>query len=157
MSIQNYLNNKESILFGWDTSLKGEINQKTGKMIKTKVNRLGITNKRVFQYTKLKGNNRIYKDIPLKEISYIENVWHARNILFLILGIIILIIGLITLIYLIGILFFILGIVLIVKGAKCYGYLMINGDDWKFCFNKTEDIIKIEQFIREVYFIKNEV
>ena len=160
MSIQNYLNSKESILFGWEIGPKGEIGSATTKKVKENV--LGITNKRVFHFKKLKGYDRIYRDVPLEKISYIENAWHARNILFLILGAIFLIVGiglsvnLYLLIYMIGPILLIIGIVLVVKGLKQYGYLMINGEDWKFHFNRMEDITKIEEFIREVYFIKSQ-
>ncbi len=33
---------------------------------------------------------------------------------------------------------------------------MINGEDWKFNFNRKEDITSIEKFIQEIYFIKSE-
>ena len=161
MSIQNYLNSKESILFKWEIGPKGEIGSTTGKKVKENI--LGITNKRVFHFKKLKGYDREYRDIPLEKISYIENAWHARNILFLILGAIFLIVGiglsfnLYTLVYMIGPILAIIGIVLLVKGLKQYGYLMINGEDWKFHFNRREDITSIENFIKEVYFIKSEV
>ena len=160
MSIQNYLNSKESILFKWEIGPKGEIGSTTGK--KAKENILGITNKRVFHFKKLKGYDRVYRDVPLEKISYIENAWHARNILFLILGAIFLIVGiglsvnLYILIYMIGPILIIVGIISLVKGLKQYGYLMINGEDWKFRFKRKEDINKIEEFIREIYFIKGE-
>jgi len=160
MSIQNYLNSKESILFRWEIGPKGEIGSTTGKKVKENV--LGITNKRIFHFKKLKGYDRIYRDVPLEKISYIENAWHARNILFLILGAIFLIVGiglsvnLYTLIYMIGPILIIVGIISLVKGLKQYGYLMINGEDWKFRFKRKEDINKIEEFIREIYYIKSE-
>ena len=160
MSINNYLNNQESILFKWEIGPKGEIGSTTTGKVKENV--LGITNKRVFHFKKLKGYDREYRDIPLKKISYIENAWHTRNILFLILGAIFLIVGialsvnLSTLVYMIGPILIIIGIILLIKGLKQYGYLMINGEDWKFHFNRMEDIEKIEEFIREVYFIKGD-
>ncbi|MFW9878494.1 MAG: hypothetical protein ACFFG0_35890 [Candidatus Thorarchaeota archaeon] len=160
MSINNYLNSQESILFRWEIGPKGEIGSATTKKVKENI--LGITNKRVFHFKKLKGYDRIYRDVPLEEISYIENAWHARNILFLIIGAIFLIIGiglcfnLTTLAYMIGSILLIIGIVLLAKGLKQYGYLMINGEDWKFHFNSREDIASIESFIKEVYFIKTE-
>lgn len=160
MSIQNYLNSKESILFRWKIGPKGEIGSVTKKKVKENI--LGITNKRVFHFKKLKGYDRIYRDIPLEKVSYIENAWHSRNILLLILGAIFLIIGiglsvnLYTLILIIGPILIIIGIILLLKGLKQYGYLMINGEDWKFHFNSREDIESIESFIKEVYFIKAE-
>ena len=33
---------------------------------------------------------------------------------------------------------------------------MINGTDWRFNFNRKEDIKKIQDFIREIYFITPE-
>ncbi len=45
---------------------------------------------------------------------------------------------------------------ILLKGLKQYGYLMINGEDWKFQFNSRKDIESIESFIKEVYFIKTE-
>ncbi|MFX1281495.1 MAG: hypothetical protein ACFFA3_19255, partial [Promethearchaeota archaeon] len=150
-------NNQESILFRWEIGQKGEIGFIKGK--KTKENILGITNKRIFHFKKLKGYDRIYRDIPLEKISYIENAWHARNLVFLILGAIFMIVGLglsfnlYTLVYAIAPILAIIGIVLFVKGLKQYGYLMINGEDWKFHFNKREDIASIEEFVKEVYFI----
>jgi hypothetical protein len=160
MSVQNYLNDKESILFGWDIGPDGEL--VTGESKKVKVNKLGVTNRRVFHYKKLKGYDREYRDIPLEKISYLENAWHARNLLLLVLSGIFLIVGigltvnLYTLIYLIGPILLFAGIILLAKGLKQYGYIMINGDDWKFHFKHKEDISKIEEFIREVYFIKSE-
>ncbi|MFX1243244.1 MAG: PH domain-containing protein [Promethearchaeota archaeon] len=145
MSLQNYLNNKESILYGWDLDSKGEIKEEKGE--KLKVSRLGVTNKRVFHYKKLKGYDREYRDIPLEKISYIETAWHNRNLLLLILSVI----------FFATIALFIVGIILLVKGLKQYGYLIINGDDWKFHFKHKEDVSKIEEFIREVYFIKSQV
>ncbi len=55
-----------------------------------------------------------------------------------------------------GFFLIIIGIIVLVKGLKQYGYLLINGTDWKFNFNRKEDIKKIEAFIREIYFIKSE-
>ncbi len=161
MSLTNYLNNQESILFRWEIGPKGEIGTTSGKKVKENI--LGITNKRIFHFKKLKGYDRIYRDVPLEKIAYIENAWHNRNALLLILGAIFLIVGiglcfnLYTLIYLVGPILLIVGIVLLVKGLKQYGYLMINGEDWKFYFNRREDIASIENFIKEVYFIKNEI
>ena len=56
----------------------------------------------------------------------------------------------------IGSILVIIGIVLLIEELKHYGYLMINGEDWKFHFNKREDIASIEYLIKEVYFIKSE-
>lgn len=157
MSLNNYLNENEKILYQWELGPKGGIGPETGKKIK--VNVLGITNKRVFHFKKLKGYDRIYRDVPLTKVSYIENAWHARNLLVLILSAIFLIIGIglsvnyMTLILMIGPILIIIGIILLVKGLKQYGYIMINGEDWKFTFSKREDIKTIEQFIREIYFI----
>ncbi|MHA2128070.1 MAG: hypothetical protein ACW99E_22455 [Promethearchaeota archaeon] len=157
MSFVDYLNENEKVLYHWEIGPKGEIASKIGKKVKTNI--LGITGKKVFHFKKLKGYDRVYRDVPLKKISYLENAWHARNMLFLILGAILLIVGIglsfniYTLVYLIGPILLIAGIVLIIKGLKQYGYLMINGEDWKFNFNRKEDIKKIEQFIQEVYFI----
>jgi len=157
MSVNRYLNNKESILFRWEIGPKGELGSGTQKKVKENI--LGITNKRVFHFTKLKGYDRIYRDVPLEKISYIENAWHARNTLLLVIGTIFFIVGLglcfnlITLVYMIGPILFLIGIILLIKGLKQYGYLMINGEDWKFNFNSKEDIDSIEGFIREVYFI----
>ncbi|KKN41894.1 hypothetical protein LCGC14_0718590 [marine sediment metagenome] len=160
MSLKNYLNEQESILFQWKIGPKGEIGSTTGKKVKENI--LGITNKRVFHFKKLKGYDRIYRDIPLERISYIENAWHARNSLFLILSAILLLIGIpscLTLygwMLLFGPVLVIIGIILLLKGLKQYGYLMINGEEWKFQFNRREDIESIESFIKEVYFIKTE-
>ncbi len=160
MSLNNYLNNQESILFRWKISSKGEIGSSSGKKVKENI--LGITNKRVFHFKKLKGYDRIYRDIPLEKISYIENAWHARNLLLLILSAIFLLIGILScltlygLVYLFGPILTIIGIILLLKGLKQYGYLMINGEDWKFQFNRREDIESIESFIKEVYFIKTQ-
>ena len=160
MSINNYLNNQESILFRWKIGPKGEIGSASGKKVKENI--LGITNKRVFHFKKLKGFDRIYRDIPLKKISYIEKAWHARNLLLLILSAIFLLIGIpscLTLygwMLLFGPILVISGIILLIKGLKQYGYLMINGEEWKFQFNRREDIESIESFIKEVYFIKTE-
>jgi len=56
MSIQNYLNNQESILFRWKIGPKGEIGSVTQKKVKENI--LGITNKRVFHFKKPKGYDR---------------------------------------------------------------------------------------------------
>ncbi|KKK65406.1 hypothetical protein LCGC14_2974460, partial [marine sediment metagenome] len=148
------------ILFQWKIGPKGEIGSSSGKKVKDNI--LGITNTRVFHFKKLKGYDRTYRDIPLEKISYIENAWHARNKLRLIISSILLILGIglsinyYTLVWLIGPIFIIIGIILLLKGLKQYGYLMINGEDWKFQFNRKDDIDSIESFIREVYFIKTE-
>jgi len=160
MSLNNYLNTQESILFRWKIGPKGEIGSASRKKVKENI--LGITNKRAFHFKKLKGYDRIYRDIPLEKISYIENAWHARNLLFLILSAIFLIIGIPSiisfygLVLLFGPILVIAGIILLLKGLKQYGYLMINGEDWKFKFNRKDDIDSIESFIKEVYFIKTE-
>ncbi|MFX1531604.1 MAG: hypothetical protein ACFFBC_10870 [Promethearchaeota archaeon] len=160
MSIDNYLNTQESILFRWEIGPKGEMSSTTTKKVRENI--LGITNRRIFHFKKLKGYDRVYRDVPLEKISYIENAWHNRNILLLILGVIFIIVGLslsfnlYTLVYAVGPILAIIGIVILIKGLKQYGYLMINGEDWKFHFNKREDIVSIEDFIKEVYFIKNE-
>lgn len=160
MSLEKYLNSQESILFRWHIGPKGEVGGPGGKKIKENI--LGITNKRIFHFKKLKGYDRIYRDVPLKKVSYLENAWHNRNFLFLIIGTILLIIGLsfffmfYPFFIFIGFVLLIPGIILIVKGLKQYGYLLINGEDWKFLFYSRDDIKSIENFIREVYFIKTE-
>ena len=157
MSLNNYLNENEKILYQWELGPKGGIGPETEKKIK--VNVLGITNKRVFHFKKLKGYDRIYRDVPLAKVSYIENAWHARNLIFLALGAILFIIGLalafsnIFTVLIIGVLLLVIGLILVIKGLKQYGYIMINGEDWKFTFSKREDIKTIEEFIREIYFI----
>ncbi len=156
MSLNNYLNENEKILYQWELGSKGGIGPESEKKIK--VNVLGITNKRVFHFKKLKGYDRIYRDVPLAKVSYIENAWHARNLILLSLGAILFVIGLslaFTSIFtlIIGLLLLVIGIILVIKGLKQYGYIMINGEDWKFTFSKREDIKTIEEFIREIYFI----
>lgn len=160
MSLERYLHSQESILFRWHIGPKGEVGGPGGKKVKENV--LGITNKRVFHFKKLKGHDRIYRDVALTKISYLENAWHNRNLLFLVVGAILLIIGLSFLFMLypfyifIGIILVIPGIILIMKGLKQFGYLLINGEDWRFNFYSKEDINSIENFIREVYFITSE-
>ncbi len=159
MSLDKYLNEQESILFQWKIGSKGEIGSLTsGKKVKNNI--LGITNKRVFHFKKLNGYDRAYRDIPLEKLSYIENAWHSRNRLLLVLSAILLIIGIGLTIYyytqeiFVGPVLIIIGIISLLKGMKQYGYLMINGEDWKFQFNRKDDIDSIESFIKEVYFIK---
>ena len=160
MSLNNYLRENETILHQWNIGPKGEIGAKTGKKVKENI--LGITNKRVFHFKKLKGYDRIYRDVPLSKISYIENAWHARNLMLLVISAIILIIGLSVMftigyfVFMIGTLLIVIGLIILLKGLKQYGYLMINGEDWKFNFNRKEDIKSIEKFIQEIYFIKSE-
>ncbi|KKN08933.1 hypothetical protein LCGC14_1051590 [marine sediment metagenome] len=160
MSLNNYLRENETILHQWNIGPKGEIGAKTGKKVKENI--LGITNKRVFHFKKLKGYDRIYRDVPLSKISYIENAWHARNLILLVISAIFLIIGLGILVTpgfvgpIIGTPLMLIGLVFLLKGLKQYGYLMINGEDWKFNFNRKEDIKSIEKFIQEIYFIKSE-
>ena len=160
MSLNNYLYENETILHQWHIGPKGEIGTKTGKKVKENI--LGITNKRVFHFKKLKGYDRVYRDMPLSKISYIENAWHARNLLLLVISAIFLIIGLIIMVSsgyigpIIGTLIMLIGLIILLKGLKQYGYLMINGEDWKFNFNRKEDIKSIEKFIQEIYFIKSE-
>ncbi len=160
MSLNNYLYENETILHQWNIGTKGEISSKTGKKVKENI--LGITNKRVFHFKKLKGYDRIYRDVPLSKISYIENAWHARNLMLLVISAIILIIGLSVMftigyfVFMIGTLLIVIGLIILLKGLKQYGYLMINGEDWKFNFGRKEDIKSIEKFIQEIYFIKSE-
>ena len=119
MSLNNYLYESETILHQWNIGSKGEIGAKIGKKVKTNI--LGITNKRVFHFKKLKGYDRIYRDVPLPKISYIENAWHARNLLLLAISTILLIVGL-SLIFTpgyttptIGILVMVIGFILLIK------------------------------------------
>ncbi len=160
MSLNNYLYENETILHQWNIGTKGEISSKMGKKVKENI--LGITNKRIFHFKKLKGYDRIYRDVPLSKISYIENAWHARNLILLVISAIFLIIGLGILVTpgfigpIIGTPLMLIGLIFLLKGLKQYGYLMINGEDWKFNFNRKEDIKSIEKFIQEIYFIKSE-
>ena len=113
----------------------------------------------------MKKNDRIYRDIPLQKVSYIENQWHDRRIILLIIGAILLLFGIIMVILsffvryttaltsflIIGIIAMIPSIILLIKGLKQYGYLLINNEDWKFQLFRKEDINQIEHFIQYIY------
>ena len=88
MSFQKYINRNEELLS--QIKIENKLNKNNSK---TKTNILGCTNKRVFHYRELRRFTRVYRDIPLHKISYIENVWHSRNLVLLILGIISIICG----------------------------------------------------------------
>jgi len=149
MSIKNYLNPQEEILFKLEVSTK----EKTKKQ-----EIIGLTPKRIIHFQKLKGQARIYRDIPLSKIEYLENEWHGINIIMLVIAIIILIIGISFLlnIYLmiLSILFFIPGIILLIKALKQKGHFLINNDEWKFKFKKREHIRIIEEIIKNIYYLQ---
>lgn len=125
MSYGNYLREGEEISRLLDVGAQGE------KAVRRNV--LGVTQKRVFHFRSLKGFERTYRDVPLSNILYLENAWHDRNLILLVLG-----------------------MIFLVKGLKQYGSFLINNDEWKFHFKRKEDIKKIEEIIQEIYFIKGE-
>ncbi len=84
MSVNNYLNAQEEIIYKLE--IRGKDKTKLSEIV-------GVTQKRVFHFQKLKGYDRIYRDIPLSKIKYLENEWHSINILKLIIGIILIVIG----------------------------------------------------------------
>lgn len=150
MSINNYLNPQEDILYKLE--IRGKDKATLSEMV-------GVTNKRVFHFQNLKKYDRIYRDIPLSQVKYLENAWHSINILKLILGIILLVIGvgflLNRFLMFFSIIPFILGIILIIKALKQKGYFLINNDDWKFKFKRREDIQIIEEIIKNIYYLQS--
>ena len=146
MKLSDFLNSKEEVLFHTKLSKEKETSIKTDY--------LGFTQKRVYHLRKLKRSNRIYRDIPLTEISYLETGWHDKNAALIIVGVLLLVVGLMLIPFILGLVSMI-GIVLIIKGLKQYGYLMINSEAWFFKFKKWSDINKIEEFIRIIYFAED--
>ena len=71
MSLENYLNQKEQIYFLWNLS-EGEKTQRTNLLVNT--------TKRIFHLQTFKGRTRIYRDIPISKIEYIENFWKDRKL-----------------------------------------------------------------------------
>ncbi|MHA1195161.1 MAG: hypothetical protein ACTSRH_07810 [Promethearchaeota archaeon] len=119
---------------------------------------IGITPKRIIHFRNLKGYARIYRDIPLSKIEYLENEWHGTNITLLVIAIVLLLIGFFFLLniffWFISILFFIPGIILLVKALKQEGHFLINNDKWKFNFKKREHIRIIEEIIQNIYYLQ---
>ena len=150
MSVNNFLNSQEEIKYKLE--IHGKDPAKLSEMV-------GVTNKRVFHFQALKGNDRIYRDIPLSQVKYLENGWHSINILKLIIGIILIAIGigLLLNIYLIffSIIPLIPGIILLMKALKQRGYFLINNDDWKFEFTRKENIGYIEEIIQNIYYLQS--
>lgn len=150
MSVNNYLNTKEEILYKLE--IRGKDKRNLSEI-------LGVTNKRVFHFQNLKGYDRIYRDIPLSHVKYLENGWHSINILKLIIGIILILIG-VGLLMNIYVMFFsiiplIPGIILVIKALKQKGYFLINNNDWKFEFTRKENIQYIEEIIQNIYFLQS--
>lgn len=150
MSVNNYLNPQEEILYKLE--IRGKDKATLSEMV-------GVTNKRVFHFQNLKKYDRIYRDIPLSQVKYLENAWHSINFLKLILGIILLVIGvgflLNRFLMFFSIIPFIPGIILIIKALKQKGYFLINNDDWKFKFRRREDIQNIEEIIKNIYYLQS--
>jgi len=150
MSVNNYLNPQEDILYKLE--IRGKDKATLSEMV-------GVTNKRVFHFQNLKKYDRIYRDIPLSQVKYLENAWHSINLLKLILGIILLVIGvgflLNRFLMFFSIIPFIPGIILIIKALKQKGYFLINNDDWKFKFKRREDIQNIEEIIKNIYYLQS--
>ena len=136
MSVNNYLNAQEEILYKLE--IRGKDKTKLSEIV-------GVTQKRVFHLQKLKGYDRIYRDIPLSKVKYLENKWHSRNIVMLIIAIILIVL----------IIPFILGIILLVKALKQKGHFLINNDDWKFEFKRREDMRIIEEIIQNIYYLQS--
>ncbi|MHA1148020.1 MAG: hypothetical protein ACTSR8_07210 [Promethearchaeota archaeon] len=147
ISIENYIGPNEDILF------RLKIREKGDKKIKSNI--LGVTKNRIFHFTNLKGYDRIYREIPVDKITYIENQWHDKNKILLAIGAILLLVGFIALFFIIGIVFLIAGIILIVKSMKQYGLLTINNEDWTFKFYDREAIRQIEVLIENFYNLEN--
>ena len=149
MSFYEYLNKDEEIKY------RLEIQDKNPNKIKEIV---AVTTKRVFHLQQLKGYNRIYRDIPLSKVKYLENVWHGYNIKLLVISIILFIIGIAFImnlyLWFISIGFFIPAIILLVKALKNYGYFLINNNDWKFTFRRRADVKVIEDIIQNIYFLQ---
>jgi len=150
MSVNNYLNAQEEIIYKLE--IRGKDKTELSEIV-------GVTQKRVFHFQKLKGYNRIYRDIPLSKIKYLENEWHSINILKLIIGIILIVIGIGFLLNMFLMFFsiipFIPGIILIIKALKQKGHFLINNNDWKFEFRRREDIRIIEEIIQNIYYLQS--
>jgi hypothetical protein len=159
MSETNYLDDSEPILYEWKIR---------DSEIETSKNVLGVTKRRIFHFKRYK-RDWTYRDIPLRKINRIENGWHGKSIPLLILGSI----GILGVIFLLfmsynpylnfyspgssmfffigAVILFFISIYVIFKGAKEYGYILINNSKWKFDFNKSLEISKIQKMIRVVY------
>lgn len=126
---------------------------------KVEADLLGFTQYRVFLFRKLKGRNRVYQDVPLDKIAYLEHSWKSRNTFLLVLGSIVIGIGLLfslisLFFFIIFGIFIIIGIILVIKGSKQRGYFLINDEKWKFNLRRKDTLEKIEEFIRKIYFAK---
>ena len=150
MSVNNYLNAQEEIIYKLE--IRGKDKTKLSEIV-------GVTQKRVFHFQKLKGYDRIYRDIPLSKVKYLENEWHSINILKLIIGIILIVIGIGFLLnrflMFFSIIPFIPGIILVIKALKQKGHFLINNNDWKFEFRRREDIRIIEEIIQNIYYLQS--
>ena len=149
MSFYDYLNPEEEVKH------KFEIRVEDPSKMKEVV---GMTKKRVFHFQQLKGYDRIYRDIPLSKVKYLETVWHGYNIKLLVVAIILFIIGIVfvTNLWFVSIGVFIFAIILLVKALKNYGYFLINNDDWKFHFKRRDDLKLVEQIIQDIYYLQSE-
>ena len=150
MSVNNYLNAQEEIIYKLE--IRGKDKTKLSEIV-------GVTQKRVFHFQKLKGYDRIYRDIPLSKVKYLENEWHSINILKLIIGIILIVIGIGFLLnrflMFFSIIPFIPGIILVIKALKQKGHFLINNNDWKFEFRRRDDIRIIEEIIQNIYYLQS--
>ena len=169
MSEVDYLDDGEPILFQWSI-----------RETETEMNRnvLGVTKRRVFHFKRY-GRDWTYRDMPLEKITFLENGWHGKSIILIIIGIIGVILGIILfflsfipyqvtsmliyfdpftqlLLFIGGIILLIAGIITIIKGIKEYGYILINSVKWKFDFKRSKDIIKIQKMIKIIYSLLNQ-
>ncbi len=143
--------------------IKLEISVEKGEITTTQ-NTFGFTNRRVFWFKKMKGQNMEYRDMPLEKVSNIENFWHSRNYLKIFVGLILVFIsfgffyfGLMIpyILWILAVILIIIGIILILNGLKQYGNFNIIGimKTWEFQFRKRENIEKLQQFIKSIYYI----
>ena len=85
MSFKNYLNEQEEVLYEWNFASVDK---------KVRENKLGITSKRVFHFQTFKKQKRVYRDIPINAVKYLENQWNDKNLLKVIIGVIVIAIAL---------------------------------------------------------------
>ncbi len=145
MSISDYLNKDENILFQFKIQTQGNI----GKRI-IRSDHFGLTEKSLFQFQSLNGYARIYHEIPLSKISYIRSSWYDRDQRKLVIGVALLLLGMMTFYLIVGFAFIFLGLYYILKGWKHGGLFVVNDKKWKYKFYEKASIHLIEDLIKKV-------
>ncbi len=146
MSVSDYLNKDENILFQFKIQTQGNIGK---KIIRS--DHFGLTEKRLFHIQNLSHYARIYTEIPLSKISYIKNSWYDRDEKKFVIGVTFLLLGMLTFYLTVGFAFIFLGLYYILRGLKHGGLFIVNDKKWKYKFYEKASIHLIEDLIKKIY------